>query len=71
MIIISMPKHNKIIRLENGSFSSPYDEKRSRPRSVRFPPELDNWLVSQKSKRDCTLNDLIIEAVNLLKSKSG
>ena len=54
-----------------GRLTSPYSEKRSQARGVRFPPSVDNWLQVEKEKRKCSLNDLVIEAVELLMEKSS
>ena len=52
-----------------GRLTTPYPEKRSQARGVRFPPDMDAWLVEQKKKRNCSFNDLMIEAVELLMKK--
>ena len=42
-----------------------YREKRSQARELRFPPDIDDWLISQKERRNCSFDDLMIEAVQL------
>jgi len=54
-----------------GRLTTPYPEKRSQARGVRFPPDMDAWLVEQKKKRNCSFNDLMIEAVELLMKKKN
>ncbi len=64
-----MPKHNQFTRGHGGKFSSPYPEKRSQTRCVRFPPNVDNWVENEKIKTGCSVNNLIIEAMELLIEK--
>ena len=48
-----------------GRLTTPYSEKRSQARGVRFPPDIDDWLISQKEQRNCSFDDLMIEPVQL------
>ncbi|MDE5088073.1 MAG: hypothetical protein O4805_13370 [Trichodesmium sp. St16_bin2-tuft] len=54
-----------------GRLTTPYSEKRSQARGVRFPPDIDDWLMAQKRQRNCSFNDLMIEAVELLIKKNS
>ncbi len=53
-----------------GRLTTPYAQKRSQARGVRLPPDMDAWAQSQKQLRNCSFNDLIVEAVELLMNKS-
>ncbi len=55
----------------SGRLTTPYPQKRSQARGVRFPPDMDAWLMQRKQEKNCTFNDLMIEAVNLLMEKQA
>ena len=51
-----------------GRFTSPYGEPKGKPRAIRLPLSLDQWLEEEMERRNCSRNDLVEEAIKLFQA---